>query len=305
MPSTTTLPRIHLRRGDHAVEVLDPRSDARALGTRYGHGGYIHSWRVGERRLTAGPTRHWDDFNGCGLPETFELPVAWAHAKEHEPFLRLGAGQMRKNGPVGDDRWLRAALTAVLEWEIIERSDDRVVMRSDDALESDHWKVGYDIVREVRVHDDGVESRTTLTLRCAAMMQHPVSWFAHPFFRQTAVGATSLDAPGTLIQRTPMPPRRGPNFGPSALARGEDGRWRFGEGYPRAVLGDLWGLSPELQVHLDPALGGGRVGITVDRPLDHLVVWANELVFSPETKLCRLWQDGETASWSIRYRFTP
>ena len=99
--SSPTLPRILLRRGQHAAEILDPRPNPLARGARYVHGGYIYSWRVGGRMLTCGPTRYWNDFGGRGMPETFELPLAYAHAQEGEHFCRIGAGQLRKLGAVG------------------------------------------------------------------------------------------------------------------------------------------------------------------------------------------------------------
>ena len=302
--SSPSMPLITLQNGEHRVAIFDPRADPRTLGARYVHGGYIAAWHVGERCLTAGPTRAWMPFGGLGLPETFELPLAWAVAEEGDYFMRIGAGQLRKRGLNVGEEWTKAPLTSVLNWTVTEQSAEHITMTSGDSAECAQWVISYTIERTVRVLPDGVESRTTLQLSCPRFMHHPISWFAHPFFVQSAIGATSLTAPGAeLVDNT----RHGFGFGSSrtTLAREDHGQWRFTAGNSRATLGGLWGASPELITHLDPTLGGGQVSIQVDRPLDHLVVWANDLVFSPEPKLCRLWLDGERAAWTIRYRFQP
>lgn len=302
--SSPVLPIFHLRRGQHHVEVFDPRPDPRTLGARYVHGGYIASWSVDGRCLTSGPTRFWNDFGGRGLPETFELPLAWAVVKEHETFLRIGAGQLRKNGYNGDDQSTRAALTATVDWTVVSHDADHITMRTIDGTEIGNSAIRYELVRTVRIHDDGVESITTLTLRCPRLFHHPIGWFAHPFFAQTTLDATAATIPGAAIVtgsgQNPFWKQGG-----EGLTQGPDGRWRFApQGYGRSTLGNLWGTTPTLTVDLDPALGGGQVAIAIDRPLDHVVVWAAGHVFSTEPKLSRLWLDGETASWAVRYRFT-
>lgn len=307
--SIPTLPRFVLQRGDHRVEVIDPRPDPTRLGARYVHGGYIAGWQVAGRELTSGPAPFWQNYHGRGLPETFELPIGWAHVAEGEPYLRIGAGQLIKRGRHLHEQLAMARLSAVVQWEIIEQSPEHLLMRTLDGIESEELRVHYKLERLVRLHDDGVESRTTLTFRCGFMAQHPIGWFAHPFFAHTALPATRIVIPqGEHLQITPVGPwMRMPAA--SGLVDGGPQGWHFGQpGRQRATFGNLWGGnlrdgSAPLTVHLDPALGGGQVAIAVDRPLDHLVVWANERAFSPEPKLSRLWLDGETAAWSIRYRF--
>jgi hypothetical protein len=65
----------------------------------------------------------------------------------------------------------------------------------------------------------------------------------------------------------------------------------------------VWGRQVPLTVHLDPALGGGRVAIALNAPLDHAVVWASDHAFSVEPKISKVLADGETLSWSVRYRY--
>jgi hypothetical protein len=304
--SIPTLPRFVLQRGAHRVEVLDPRPDPTRLGARYVHGGYIFGWQVGGRELTSSPTPFWQNYHGRGLPETFELPVGWAQAAEGDPYLRIGAGQLYKRGRHLDEGLAAARLTAVVQWQVTDQSAEHLVMRTQDGLDSEDLRVRYELERLVRVHDDGIESRTTLTFRCGFMAQHPIAWFAHPFFAQTGLAATRLTIPGgEHLTLSPMGPWARQPMASGLVDGGADG-WRFAQpGRQRATFGNLWGSQAPLTVHLDPALGGGQVAIAVDRPLDHLVVWANDRSFSPEPKLSRMWLDGETASWAIRYRFAP
>ncbi len=303
-PSSPNLACITLRHGAQQVDILDPRADARSLGARYVHGGYIAAWRVDGRCLTTGPTRYWAPFGGRGLPETFELPLGWVVAGEGDSFLRIGAGQLRRRGLNGSEDAARAALTATVNWTITGQSETHVTMITGDGVDGPSGAISYELERTVRVLADGIESRTTLALSCPRLRQHPISWFAHPFFAQSTLGATSVAVAGAELVHSTAP-QGGFGGRPSGLARDAAGCWRFGDGMPRATLGGLWGSTPELLVHLDPAVGGGQVGITVDRPLDHLVVWGSDHVFSPEPKLCRMWLDGERASWGVRYRFLP
>lgn len=304
--TTPVLPRITLRNGAHVVEVIDPRPDPMTLGARYVHGGYIYAWSVAGRTLTSGPGSSWSSFGGCGLPETFELPLMRDAAAENGTYMRIGAGQLRKHGATGEESDAVEPLTATVDWTIVSQSDTHITMRTRDMAEGPGWLVAYTLERTVRVHEDGVESTTTLGLESPPFAQHPISWFAHPFFAQTALGASAITIPdATIINRTRRPMSRF-GFAPGNLIKGEVDDWRFsGPGSNRATIGGLWGTTPTLRVALDPALGGGQVSLQLDRPLDHLVVWAGETVFSPEPKLCRLWLDGEVASWSLRYRFAP
>ena len=45
------------------------------------------------------------------------------------------------------------------------------------------------------------------------------------------------------------------------------------------------------------------MSLQLDRPLDHLVLYASDLVASPETKIMRAWREGEEAEWTLRYRW--
>ncbi len=296
-------PSFPLQCGRHRVDIYDPRPDPLLFGARYLHGASVLAWYVDGRQVTNGPAPAWEPFPGCGLPETFELPIGFDLVGEGGRFLRLGSGQQVRTTL----RWTEAVphqgLASGGAWSIDERSPAHVVMSMEDGTESANWGISYRLVRAVRVDDDGLESRTTLTLRCGRLRFLPVTWFAHPFFAHTAVDATAITMPGA--EAIPADPGRwAEKWDDSHLVRAADGRWRFPQfGFNRTQIGGLWGSTPPLTIDLDPALGGGRVECRLDRPLDHVVVWANRRTFSPEPKLSRAWLDGETASWTIRYRF--
>ena len=67
----------------------------------------------------------------------------------------------------------------------------------------------------------------------------------------------------------------------------------------------LRGRDVETVCRLDDALGGGAVSVTMDRPTDHLVMYASPMVASVEPQLARSWKNGEEASWEVRYRWLP
>ncbi len=257
-----------LRQGAHRVEVFDPRPDPLALGARYVHGGYVAAWWHGERCLTTRPKPEWDPYAGQGLPEVFEYPLGRDAAKIGEEFLRIGAGRLRKD----TGHWPQAGgiPSTPVTWELTEQTGNALTMRCRDNL----GEFGYELTRTVALHDDGLESRTALQVECP--WSHPIYWFAHPFFAHRDGTQTKLHLPGDAQ---------------ASYRLTEDGG--FG-----AVTG-VWGSSAPLLLDLD---GGGRLQIEVSHPLDKLIVYATRQAFSVEPYLARAWHNGESATWSIRYR---
>jgi hypothetical protein len=45
------------------------------------------------------------------------------------------------------------------------------------------------------------------------------------------------------------------------------------------------------------------MSLQLDRPLDHAVVFATATACSVEPKLARAWTHGETAEWTLSYRW--
>jgi hypothetical protein len=283
------LPRFDLRRGPWRAEVHDPRPDPLALGARYVHGGYVHALWRGERRLTSGPTKRWNTFDGAGMPETFETDLAAAHTEDGDTYLRIGAGRMIRNRaprrPIsGPDLPVR--------WQLVDRGEDWLTMRCQDEVRRAGRRFGYELERSIRLHDDGIESATTLQMMCG--WNHPMSWFPHPFWAQDEVTETAyrLPAAGTLV---------------GELARGDDGLVRLGENAWSSAgqVHGVWGHRGDIDCHLSAAHGGGVMRLELDRPWDHVVVWANRRASSVEPQLGRIWPQRERAGWTVRYRWLP
>jgi len=288
--SRPALPVIILAHGPWRAEVYDPRPDPLALGARYCHGGYVRALVRDGRQLTGRLTDAWSRFDGEGLPETFENSLGWGAAGTNEEYLRIGAGRLRRqfNNP---REWTSLpALCTVLEWTVTAQGADHLSMATADAIGAMGQTYGYRLERHLRLHDQGLDSTTRLTLLAEQWQGHLISWYAHPFFAQRALGETALGLP-------PAAQVTGP------LAQGADGLWRITEHQGRGVISGLWGERGPLHVHLSPALGGGRLDISLDRPLDHAIAFAAESACSIEPKLVHHLVHHETVDWTISYRW--
>jgi hypothetical protein len=143
----------------------------------------------------------------------------------------------------------------------------------------------------VRLHDDGLESLTTLLVE--SPWGQPVSWYPHPFWAHDRCDHTAYRLPQTA-QLT------------DRLMRGDDGLVRLEltpSGISRGQAHGLWGHFGDIDCHLSPARGGGLVRLELDKPWDHVVVWASTCASSVEPQLSRIWPRRERAGWSLRYRW--
>jgi hypothetical protein len=331
--TTVNLPIITLRRGPWQADVFDPRPHPALLGARYVHGGYVARLLRDGRELTGGSSPYWYHYDGCGLPETFESGLAWHLVGPDEEYLRVGAGRLlKKADEPGEMQASGAPLVATLAWEV-ETGPDHATFRAADQIRRRFpYRIGYRLERTIRLTDTGLVSTTTFTLDApiARQLPLPLTWYAHPFFRHHPAPAPAAPplpgAPGPLPPLAPTAPiPHGPGTGfrlpahairqvdpppgspPQALPPilGPDGLWRFAnaDGGRLAFTG-FWGAPPTpLEIHLDPARGGGRLDLILDRPLDHLVLWANDRAASIEPKLAKTWLHGETGTWSVTYRW--
>ena len=280
------LPLILLRQGPWTIEIADPRPAPLELGARYVHGGYIHGILRDGRRLTGRAKPQWNPIDGEGAPEVFELDLAFAYAEEGDSYLRIGAGRvLRDGGP----RRFAPRLDLGLTWEVVEQGQAHLVMRTRDAIWRRGHEFAYELTRTVRLRDDGLDSITTLALRTP--WNHPLSWFPHAFWAQTALDATGYTLPDAAIAT-------------GSAVKDPDGFWRLrtrsGIGGSAVVTG-LWGHCGAIDCRLDPALGGGTVRMAIDRPWDHLVLWASPSATSAEPQLARMWPRQDTASWTMSY----
>lgn len=281
------LPRLDLRRGAWRAEVHDPRPDPFALGARYVHGGYVHRLWRGERCLTGMARKQWNAFDGGGLPETFETDLGAAHTSDGDTFLRIGAGRLIRRG--GPRRIMHLADLAV-HWQLVDRGADWLTMRCEDRIQRVGGLMGYELERTVRLHDDGLESITTLRVLCG--WNHPVSWFPHPFWAQESVSQTAYRLPeGAELE--------------GQLTLGDDGLIRLPDAHFAAsgLVHGVWGHRGHIDCHLSQPLGGGVVRMETTWPWDHIVVWASRHGSSIEPQLGRIWPRREQRSWSLRYRW--
>jgi hypothetical protein len=296
--STVNLPVITLRRGPWQVDLFDPRPRPNLLGARFIHGGYVARAFHDGREITGASDSSWYAYDGCGLPETFESGLAWHLVAPDEEFLRPGAGRLLKRADEpGEMHAHSMPLTATLEWEV-EAGAERATFRTADTLRRRQQRIGYRLERTIALDAQGLASTTTFTLEApiARQLPLPLTWYAHPFVRQTQAGATAFRLPDEAIRQADPP---APIPVPAGATRGEDGLWRVADNGRLAFAG-LWGRRAPIAVHLQ---GGGILDLDLDRPLDHLVLWSNDRAASVEPKLAHAWLHGETATWTLRYRF--
>lgn len=289
--SHPVLPVITLKKGPWKAEVFDPRGDSSVLGARYVHGGYVRAWWRDDRLLTGRCGKAWDRYDGEGLPETFETSFGWGSASAGDEYLRIGAGRLRRAASDPTERVAHAALAVALDWTITERDTDVVAMEAEDELlVAPRHRIGYRLVRRVRLTDDGLESTTSLTVSQEWWRMQPLVWFAHPFLAHDGVEGTGIGLPAEARVT-------------GACARGPDGLWRPNAHDAVAMVGNVWGSREPLVAHLDERRGGGRVAISLDKPLDHVQIFTTKRICSIEPKLALAAVHGETSEWTLRYRW--
>ncbi len=112
------------------------------------------------------------------------------------------------------------------------------------------------------------------------------------FLRQEAVGDVAIAFPEGAEPQAP-------------LARGADGRWRMAENPGRAEVTGLWGARGPIRYLRPPAQGGGELAMELDRPMDHVVVFATAQACSAEPKIVHVLTQGDRMEWSVSYRMRP
>ena len=280
------LPTFALTSGAWRVTVFDPRADGAALGARYVHGGYIAEVFHDGRCLTAAAKPAWDSYNGIGMPETFEESLGLNRAHDGEEFLRIGAGRVRKSDR---EPGHRSPLSATLNWTLTQNSPTALAMEVADGAIIDGKTFSYQLHRTLRLDPSGITSETRLKVRCP--WSHTLCWYPHPFFASSACDKTAFHLPA-------------PAHLPACHKLSDDGLFRLAPTCPTAIAATgVWGCRQPLNVHLDPAHGGGGIQMDPSYPLDKIVLWASPYVASLEPYWCRAWHDGEDAAWSISYRW--
>jgi hypothetical protein len=297
--SRPNLPLITLNHGAWQAELIDPRPDPNLLGARFVHGGWVLRLLRNGRDICGKVDLGWHPYDGFGLPETFESGLAWHLTGDGEEFMRPGAGRIRRQGGEAGEEHADTRLSTVLTWQI-ESGPDWAVFRTEDSIRlPQRNRITYQLERRISLQDDGLVSSTTFTLHANMQRYLPLAWYAHPFFAQKNVQGTGYELPAAA--RLMPAPKLFPGMRSMGTAvRGEDGLWRPEPPGARAVFAGLWGCREPSRVHLD---GGGILEMSLDVPLDHIVLWAGEHGSSLETKIARTWVHGEQANWTVRYRW--
>jgi len=279
------LPVFSLRYGAYEADILDPRADPQALGARFVHGGYVASVKREGLELTAQPHPAWSAYEGCGLPEVFEWPLGLSFARPGEELLRVGAGRcLCPEGPGIPGS--HVALSSSLMWRLEEETEQTLQMSCSDEMSYGNQRIAYQLIRRVQLQEDGLDSRTELQLEVPWNL--PVAWFAHPYVPQPSGEATTF-----VFPQGASDPHRDVSLERFSFAA---------EGGLQNVVG-LWGANEAIRMELDELAGGGCLDLQLDRPLDHVVLFATRQAASPEPQLCRAWKNGERSAWTLRYRW--
>ncbi|MEI8141035.1 MAG: hypothetical protein WCI03_14360 [bacterium] len=296
MNNDAGLPAFVLEAGPWKAEVFDPRAMPSALGMRYCNGGYVRALWHADRLLTGRARPGWSPVDGEGLPEEFEVCLGATNALEGEEYLRIGSGRYRKQGRGVAPETLPAA------WQVVSSDERHVRMQCRDRVVTGGTEFEYELIRDVRLSEEGLASSSTLRMQMP--WAHPMGWYAHPFFLHGAANCTGFELPGQPEVQC-LGPHSSRGWGLTdtpTMRRDEHGVHYFTDATESlASVTNLWGERGPVVLHLDPALGGGRLALQLDRPLDHLVLYASDQVASPEMKISRCWREGEKSNWTLRY----
>ena len=282
------LPVITLQHGPWRVEMFDPRADTTVLGARYVHGGYMAEVRRGERVISGAATPAWNTYNGIGFPESFPESLGLAVADEGEEFLRIGAGRTRKSGR--GNIQVQNPLTRLAQWKVTDTGPAHAVFETQDEMTISGVLFGYQLRRTVRLLDNGLVSRTELTVRNA--WDQTLNWYPHPFYVNTRSDRTAFRLPESPVR----------HLG-GDLKLSPDGLLRLGPKGGFGPVTGMWGNRDSIDVFLDSTQGGGGFRMVTDYPADKIMVWGNEYVVSIEPFWTRSWHDGERAAWEIAYHW--
>lgn len=301
--SDANLPVFALRRGPWLAEVFDPRPGPAILGGRFVHAGWIHRLVRDGAPISGRTNPYFTAASGHGFPETFESGLGWHLCKEGEEYLRPGCGRLVRHGDDPTETNAHGRLSVILPWEV-ESGPDWVAFRTSDAIGHHRAQLGYRLERSIRLTDDGLVSSTVFTLIAPMYGMVPVSWYAHPFFHQARSDATGFRLPAGARMLPNPRVWRAQLMNPEAVER-EPGVWRLPESNTRSAFAGLWGSRAPTEVLLSPEAGGGVMEVALDAPLDHIVLWGNDLTASVEPKIARTMLHGERAEWSVAYRWRP
>lgn len=279
-----------LANGELSVAILDPAADLDRCGSRYIVGGYIYQISdTAKGELLSGPeypNPRPNLFDGQGAPDHFvtvlgEAPVGGEVAG-------IGVGRIRRTS-AKEPFSVREnpEVAQFLPWQVT-RTDDSITMQTEDAFKE--W--AYHLARTVGLHERTVRVQTAIENRGSAPL--PIRWYAHPFFPLTPDRVYCKISPPVTVPENPGYFLNADGF----ICQKLDYDWA--KGHFQLLEYDKVGESMTF-VERHPLVS--EVTAVTDFMPDWLPIWSNHHTFSFEPYYIRELLAGESAAWSIEYRF--
>ena len=280
-----------LSNSELSVSILDPVADRQRLGSRYCTGGYI--WQVDDAHkgeLLSGPLypEEPNTFDGQGMPDMFNQALMPENLAVGEEVGCIGVGRVRRTSPHEPfDVRFNPEVAEFVSWEV-NHSPDTIEMRTQHSFQQ--W--AYRLERAITLNGRAILSRTTIHNQ--GQIALPVRWFAHPFF---PIPADHVLCKFSIPVSMPENPGYGINE-EGYILRKVDHNWNYGWYQPMTYqqTGDELTI---VQKH--PKVG--EVITTTSFMPNFLPIWGNANTFSFEPYLIRELSSGESAAWTIEYRF--
>ena len=259
------------------VELLDPIADSARFGPRYCSGGYIFQVTDATHGpLLTGPTYpdSFDQFNGQGIPDAFNLAPLRAAEGDTAMLLGIGLCDLKKN-----------VIVEPCQWQI-EQGEGFAKFTTNHAFND--WSV--DLVRTVRLINRTIRSETQVTNTGKRFL--PISWFPHPFYPHPDTDE--------LIKLN-IPVSFGKSSGYAQVESGFIARtgWPWTGGHYQPL--DHAATNPLVVIQKHPKLG--QVTATCSYVPAFFPIWGNPITFSWEPFFERTVAPGQDASWAIDYDF--
>lgn len=279
-----------LANGELSVAILDPVADRDRCGSRYIVGGYIYQITDATKgELLSGPeypNPRPNLFDGQGAPDHFvtvlgEAPVGGEVAG-------IGVGRIRrKSAEEPFSVRHNPEVAYFLPWGVSQQPGS-IAMQTEDAFKD--W--AYHLTRTVSLHERTVQVQTAIENRGTAAL--PIRWYAHPFFPLTPDRVYCKISPPVTVPENPGYFLNEEGF----ICQKPDYEWP--KGHFQLLEYDKDGESMTFtQRH--PLVG--EVTAVTDFMPDWLPIWSNHRTFSFEPYYIRELAAGESAAWSIVYRF--
>jgi hypothetical protein len=280
-----------LKNSDLTVSILDPINNVDLCGSRYCVGGYI--WQITDARkgeLLSGPeypNPQPNLFDGQGAPDHFITPYG-ADAPVGGEVRAIGVGRIRRTSEIEPFSVRHnPEVIEFVQWAVTQ-DGNRLTMQTSDAIND--W--GYQLTREVTLNGRTVHSRTAIENQGQATL--PIRWYAHPFFPPTPDRVYCRVTPPVSLPENPTYFLNEDNFICKLPDHDNVPKWFLALDY--AKEGDSMTF-----VQRHPLVG--EVTAVTDFMPDWLPIWSNTRTFSFEPYFIRELAAGESAAWSIDYRF--